>query len=126
MNKKNTYSGDIFYLLLYFLKNQLTLMPPPDETHRGVEIVVDFWWLWEGVAVERGCGRHLKNSYNACKISWGSQAKMVSKCNRIASLVILNYKIFLEGGQPPPYRSLPPRAVGTRWTPTVFNGRTTF
>ena len=23
------------------LKNQLSLMPPPDETHRGVEIVVD-------------------------------------------------------------------------------------
>ena len=26
-------------------------------------------WLWEGVAVERGYGRHLKYSYNACKIS---------------------------------------------------------
>ena len=81
--------------------------------------------MLEGVAVERGCGRHSKNSYNACKISWGSQAKMVSKCNRIASLVILIYKIFLgefpqtpltrEGINsllvPPPQ----PRAVGTRW-----------
>ena len=69
-----------------------------------------------GVAVERSCGRHLKNSYNACKKSWGSQAKMVSKCNRIASLVILNYKIFLgevprtpltRGGSTPS-RPLPP------------------
>ena len=65
-----------------------------------------------------------ENGYNACKISWGSQAKMVSKCNRIASLVILNYKIFLgevpqtpltTGGQPP-LSSSPPRTVGTRWT----------
>ena len=79
-----------------------------------------FCWLWEGVAVERGCGRHLKNSYNACKISWGSQAKMVSKCNRIASLVILNYKIFLgevpqnpltRGGQPPVREGVNPPLV---------------
>ena len=84
--------------------------------------------------VRWGCGRHLKNSYNACKISLGSQAKMVSKCNRIASLVILNYKIFLgEVPQTPLTRggsthlsSFPPRVVGTRWTPTVFNGPTTF
>ena len=44
-------------------------MPPPNETHRGVEIVVDILVVWEGVAVERGCGRHLKNRYNVCKIS---------------------------------------------------------
>ena len=51
------------------LKNQLTLIPPPDETYRGVEIVVDILVVVGGVSVERGCGRHLKNSYNACKIS---------------------------------------------------------
>ena len=92
-------------------------MPPPDETHRGVEIVVDILVVVGGVAVERGCGRHLKNSYNAYKISWGSQAKMVSKCNRIASLVILNYKIFLGGGGGGPpnpllYSPLVPSALG--------------
>ena len=36
-------------------------MPAPDETHRGVEIVVDILVVVGGVAVERGCGRHLKN-----------------------------------------------------------------
>ena len=99
-------------------------MPSPDGMHRGVEIVVDILVVVAGVAVERGCGRHSKNSYNACKISRGSQAKMVSKCNKIASLVILNYKIFLGevpqnpltrgGGSQPPLVLLPPRAVGTR------------
>ena len=78
----------------------------------GSKWLLIFWWLWEGVAVERGCGRHWKNSYNACKIRWGSQAKMVSKCNRIASLVILNDKIFpnspYETGGQPPSRPLPP------------------
>ena len=45
-------------------------MPPPNETHRGVKIVVDILVpVVGGVAVERGCGRHLKNGYNACKIS---------------------------------------------------------
>ena len=51
------------------MKNQLTLMPAPDETHRGVETVVDILVVVGGMAVERGCGRHLKNSYTACKIS---------------------------------------------------------
>ena len=61
------------------------------------------------MAVERDCSRYLKNSYNACKVSLGSQAKMVSKCNRIASLVILNYKIFLgEVPQNPPLVLHPP------------------
>ena len=82
-------------------------MPPPDETHQGVEIVVDILVVVGGVAVERGSDRHLKNSYNACKISWGSQAKMVSKCNRIASLVIFNYKIFV-GEVPQTPLVLPP------------------
>ena len=36
-HKKN-YSGDI---CIRFNCNHLNLMPPPDETHRGVEIVVD-------------------------------------------------------------------------------------
>ena len=107
-------------------------MPQPDETHRGVEIVVDIFggcWGGGGVAVKRVCNRYLKNSYNACKVSLGSQAKMVSKCNRIASLVILNYKIFLgavpnpppppppplrEGGQPPSRSLPPPHAVSAR------------
>ena len=44
-------------------------MPPPNETHRGVEIVIDILVAVGGVAVEIGCGRHLKNSYNAIKIS---------------------------------------------------------
>ena len=98
-------------------------MPSPDGTHRGVEIVVDILVVVAGVTVERACGRHLKNSYNACKISRGSQAKMVSKCNRIASLVILNYKIFLGevpqtpltrggGGVQPPLVLLVPSALG--------------
>ena len=48
-----------------------------------------------GVAVEKVCGRHLKYSYNVCKISSVSQEKTVSKCNRIVSLVIFNYKMFM-------------------------------
>ena len=60
------------------------------------------------MAVERDCSRYLKNSYNACKVSLGSQAKMVSKCNRIASLVILNYKIFLGEVPKTPPLVLPP------------------
>ena len=44
-------------------------MPPLDETHRVVEIVVDILVVVGGEAIERGCGRHLKNSYDACKIS---------------------------------------------------------
>ena len=82
-----------------------------------------------GGAVENVCGRHLKYGYNVYKISWVSQPKMVSKCNRIASLVIFSYKIFMgeipkpltRGGRSPS-RNLP----GTRWTSTAFNGRTTF
>ena len=57
-----------------------------------------------GGAVENACGRHLKYGYNVCKISWFSQAKMVSKCNRIASLVIFNYKIFMGEIPQTPYR----------------------
>ena len=33
--------SDLTVTLNQSLKNQLTLMPQPDETHRGVEIVVD-------------------------------------------------------------------------------------
>ena len=54
-------------------------------------------------AVENVYGRHLKYGYNVCKISEFHKQKMVSKCNRIASLVIFNYKIFMGGiPQPPP------------------------
>ena len=53
----------------FLLHTQLTLMSPPYEIHRGVEIVVDILVVVGGGAVERGCGRHLKNSFNACKIS---------------------------------------------------------
>ena len=76
----------------------------------------DILWLWEGEegAVENVCGMHLKYGYNVCKISWVSQAKKVSKCNRIASLFIFNYNIFMgetpqtpitRGGVPPPVLS---------------------
>ena len=80
------------------------------------------------------CGRHLKYGYNVCKISWVSQAKMVSKCNRIASLVIFSYnpppppqkkKNPNESGTYPLSCSSPTRAFGTRWTSTAFNDRTT-
>ena len=47
----HNYSGDIcIRFICYFLKNQLTLMPPPDETNRGVEIVVNIL-----VVVGGGC-----------------------------------------------------------------------
>ena len=76
-------------------------------------------------AVENVYGRHLKYGYNVCNISWVSQAKMVSKCNRIASLVIFNNKIFMgeisqttltRGGRTPSHALLPllPSALGER------------
>ena len=111
--KRNSYSGDI-----------CTLMKP------YILVVVGEG----GGAVENVCGRHLKYGYNVCEICWVLQSKMVSKCNRIASLVIFNYKIFMgeipktpltRRGRPPLVLS-PTRAFGTRWPSTAFNGRTTF
>ena len=42
-----------------------------DETHLGVEIFVDILVVEGGgcLAVKKVCGRHLKYSYNVCKIS---------------------------------------------------------
>ena len=45
----HNYSGDICIRFnCYFLKNQLTLMPQPDETNRGVEIVVKILVVVDG------------------------------------------------------------------------------
>ena len=46
-----------------------------DETHRGVEIVVDILVVVGGRVGEKVCGSHLKYSYNVCKISLVPQAK---------------------------------------------------
>ena len=48
MNKKKTIAGISVSDTNVTLKNQLTLMPSPDETHRGVEIVVDILVLVGG------------------------------------------------------------------------------
>ena len=71
-------------------------MLSPDETHRGVEIVVHSLV----VAFETRVNTATRI---ACTISRISQANMVSKCIRIASTDILNLNI-LSGEIPqPPY-----------------------
>ena len=101
-------------------------MPPPDETYRGVEKVAH--------TLVVGFETSLNTSCNFCTISRDSQAKMASKCIRIASTDILNLKLFsgeiprtpLTKGGPPPLVLSPTRAFGMRRTPMPLNGRTTF
>ena len=75
------------------------------------------------------------NTANTHKVDWVSQAKMISKCIRIASRGILNSKIFwgavppnapLREGGNPPSRPLPPLVPSALGEPLPFHGRTTF
>ena len=63
------------------------------STEGSKQLLIFRWLLGGGVGWQSK--KYVVGIWNIAKISWVSQAKMVSKCNRIASSVIFNYKIFM-------------------------------